>query len=78
MSSRGFVGKTTGVGYSKPYTLHNGRCNVLAVGGNVASVDGDTLYEEWWFPFFAIMPLRSTRPQGYFLEGPEHLLRDDH
>ena len=78
MSSRGFVGTTFGTGYSKPYAIHGGRINVLAVGGNVASVDGETLYEDWWFPFFAIMPLRSIRTQGFFEDGPTHVLKENH
>ena len=76
MSTRGFVGKTYSGSYSKPYMAHNGRGNLLSVAGNVASADGDTLYEDWWFPFFSVIPLRSTRTQGYIEEA--HVLRDDH
>ena len=66
MTLRGFVGTTYNTSYSNPYMVHNGRGNVLAAAGNVAGVDGDTLYEDWWFPYFAIVPLRSARTQGYF------------
>ena len=76
MTLRGFVGTTYSASYSKPYTGHNGRGNVLAVGGNVAGVDGDTLSEDWWFPFFAVLPLRSTRTQGYI--DSEHIPVADH
>ncbi len=68
MTVKGFVGDTCNTSYSKPYMAHGGRGNILAVGGNVASVDGDDLYENWWFPFFAINPPRSTRTQGYFVD----------
>ncbi len=77
MTTAGFVGTTYGSSYSKPYMVHNGKCSILAVGGNVASVDGDTLYEDWWFPFFAVLPVRSTRTQGYFVDGM-HLQKDNH
>jgi len=80
MSTRGFIGdSTTYKGtLSRPYLVHNGRLNVLAVGGNVDSVDGDTLYEDWWFPWYAVIPLRSTRMQGYFIEGPTFVPKDAH
>ena len=77
MTVQGFVGTTYAAGYSKPYMLHGGRGNVLAVGGNVVSVDGDALYEDIWFPFYAVLPVRSTRTQGYFTDGM-HLQRDNH
>ena len=77
MTLRGFADDTCNTGYSKPYMVHNGKCNILAVGGNVASVDGDTLYDEWWFPYYAIIPLRSSRTQGYFVDDT-HLKRDKH
>ena len=77
MTTRGFVGKTFNSNYSKPFMAHNGRGTVLAVSGNVASVDADTLYEEWWFPFFSVLPLRSTRTQGYFADE-QHVLMADH
>ena len=79
---RGFVGTTFANSYSKPYLAHNGRCTMLAVGGNAVSVDADTLYEDYWFPFFATTYesgapwLRSTRTQGYF--DSEHVLLANH
>ena len=76
MTSHGFVGTTYNSTYSKPYMAHSGRCNVLAVGGNVASADESEIYDSWWFPFFAIVPLRSTRTQGYFAE--QHVLMSNH
>ena len=76
MTTRGFVGTTFAASYSKPYVPHNGRGNLLAVAGNVGSASGDTIYEDWWFPFFAVVPLRSTRTQGYFEDA--HLLMADH
>ena len=77
MTLRGFADDTCGTGYSKPYMVHGGKCNILAVGGNVASVDGDAFYEDWWFPYYAIVPLRSSRTQGYFVDGV-HVKRDKH
>ena len=73
---RGFVGQTYNSSYSKPYTVHNGRCNLLGVDGHVGSSDGEGVYEDWWFPFFAVVPLRSTRTQGYFEES--HQLKENH
>ena len=72
MSTQGYVmdGTTATGTLSRLYTVHNGKANVLAVGGNVASLDADTIYDDWWFPWFAIIPLRSTRMRGYFAEGP--------
>ena len=71
MSTQGYVMDGTATGtLSRVYTVHNGKCNVLAVGGNVASLDPDTIYNDWWFPWFAVIPLRSTRMRGYFAEGP--------
>ena len=77
MTWRGFADDTCGTSYSKAYMVHNGKCNILAVGGNVMSVDGDTFYEDCWFPYYAITPLRSMRPQGYFSDGI-HVKRDKH
>ena len=71
MSSRSHMDDSIGTGYSKPYLVHNGRCNVLAVGGNVVSADGPALYDDLWVTFFAILPLRSTRMYGYLESGPE-------
>ena len=76
MSSQGFVGRTFHNQYSKPYLAHGGRCNVLAVGGNVMSLDDSGIAYDCWFPFFSVIPLRSTRIQGYF--ATEHILVDDH
>ncbi len=71
MSSRSHMDDSIGTGYSKPYLIHSGRCNVLAVGGNVINADGDALYEDLWINYFAILPLRSTRMYGYMDAGPE-------
>ena len=76
MSSQGFVGTTYNTNYSKPYLAHNGMCNVLAVSGNVIAADASALEEDCWFPFFAVVPLRSTRTQGYF--APEHIQVPNH
>ena len=82
MSSQGFVGTTFHYNYSKPFMAHGGRCNVLAVGGNVMSLDDAGLADDCWFPFFATTHpdktpwLRSTRTQGYF--ATEHVTVPNH
>ena len=76
MTVQGFVGTSYNNNYSKPYMAHNGRCNVLGVDGHADSSDGDGIYDDWWFPFFAVVPLRSTRTQGYLEET--HVLKENH
>jgi prepilin-type N-terminal cleavage/methylation domain-containing protein len=71
MSSRSHMDDSIDTGYGKPYLVHGGRCNVLAVGGNVLSADGDALYNDLWVNFFGFLPLRSTRMYGYMDSGPE-------
>ena len=77
MTSHGFIGDTHSTTYSKPYLLHGGKCNLLAVGGNVASPDESDFYENYWFPYFAIKDLtvkapRSVRAQAYYLDDQSH------
>ena len=78
MTTHGFIGTSEGDGYSLPYLLHGGRCNVLAVAGNVAAIDEGDLCENYWFPYFNVAPLatktpRSVRPQGYYLDDQTHM-----
>ncbi len=77
MSTQGYVGDSWKGKQSKPFTAHSGRTNLLAVGCNVASVDADELYENWWFPLFGSV-MRSWRMQGYYTDGPEHVLLSGH
>ena len=80
MTSYGFTGDTHSTSYSQPYLVHNGKINLLAVAGNVASVDEGDFTENYWFVYFntftsATTPprsLRSVRPQGYYVEGPTY------
>ena len=78
MTSHGFINDTHSTTYSKPYLLHGGKCNLLAVAGNVVSADESELYEDYWFPYLNVdkegLPKtpRSSRVQGYYLEGPTH------
>ena len=78
MVSHGFISDSHSTTYSKPYLAHNGRCNVLAVGGNVMSTDESSLYEDYWFPYLNVdvegLPKtpRSVRVQGYYVDGPTH------
>ncbi|MBP5530852.1 MAG: prepilin-type N-terminal cleavage/methylation domain-containing protein [Lentisphaeria bacterium] len=86
MTSHGYIASdapTASVKYSKPYLLHSGRCNMLAVGGNVASVDEGDIYENYWFPYFNVAPLnaktpRSVRAQAYYVDGPTHYQTGSH
>lgn len=78
MVSHGFVADTHAASYSKPYLLHGGRCNLLAVGGNVVSADEGDLYDNYWFPYLNVdvegLPKtpRSVRAQGYYTDGQVH------
>ena len=79
MVSHGFIADTHGTGYSKPYLVHGGRCNMLAVGGNVASADESALCEDYWFPQFnlsnstlTVKTPCSVRVQGYYLNDLTH------
>ena len=79
MVSHGFVADTHGTSYSKPYLVHNGRINMLAVGGNVVNADEGSLCEDYWFPQFNLSDASltvktpcSVRVQGYYLDGPTH------
>ena len=73
MTSHGFIGDSHANTYAKPYLVHGGRINMLAVGGNVANADQGALYEDYWFPWFALSVPRSVRVQGYYLDNQEHL-----
>ena len=79
MNSHGFIADTHSTGYSKPYLLHGGKCNLLAVAGNVASADESSLCEDYWFPQFnlsnAALKVKtpcSVRVQGYYVDNQEH------
>ena len=77
MVSHGFVADTHSKTYSKPYLVHGGRCNMLAVGGNVVSADDSGLHDNYWFPYFNVATLasktpRSVRAQGYYFADQTH------
>ncbi len=56
--------------YGKPYLLHNGRINLLTVGGNVASADDGAFLTQYYFPgFFMTGKPGSIRAQKYYLDG---------
>ena len=86
MTSHGYIASdapSASVKYSKPYLLHGGRCNMLAVGGNVVSADESGMYEDYWFPYFNVVPLdqktpRSVRAQAYYIDGPTHQTTGSH
>ena len=58
------------INYGRPYFLHGGRLNLLAVGGNVANVDVDTFLADYYFPWFGRAVPSSVRAQGWTSEGP--------
>jgi len=78
MVSHGFINDSHSTTYSKPYLLHGGKCNLLAVGGNVVSAEESDLYENYWFPYLNVDPEglpktpRSVRVQGYYLDDQTH------
>ena len=79
MNSHGFIADTHGTGYSKPYLLHGGRCNMLAVAGNVVSAEEGELYDNFWFPQFNLSNANlkvktpcSVRTQAYYTDGQVH------
>jgi len=81
-TTRGYIGdddKTKFKGtYGQLYAGHNGRINVLAVGGNVAGVDPETIHDEWWFPWFGVIPLHSVRMRAYFSDAAEQVWLGKH
>jgi prepilin-type N-terminal cleavage/methylation domain-containing protein len=78
MVSHGFINDSHSKTYSKPYLVHSGRCNLLAVGGNVINADESGLYEDYWFPYLNVdvdglqKTPRSVRVQGYYLNDMTH------
>ena len=48
-----------------PAPVHNGRVNIGAVGGNVATEDVDTMRTEYFFPFSAGTNTKSVLPQRW-------------
>ena len=60
--------------YSKPYLVHNGRINLLTVGGNVASADEGAFLTQYYFPgFYMANKPGSVRDQKYYLNGQVEL-----
>ena len=57
----------------KPYLLHGGRINLLALGGNATAVDEGSFQYDYWFPFFGNTLARTIQPQAYYLPGQEHV-----
>ena len=56
-------------GYSRLFPLHNGRMNLLSLGGSVASPDLDGAKDEYFFPYFG-NPNKSRLPySGYDVDG---------
>ena len=80
MSSHGYINNDTRSStLAKPYMVHSDRCNMLAVGGNVVSANGDEVGQNYWFPHFASSPSpRSWRVQEYYVDAPEYVKLDDH
>ena len=57
--------KASPTGLGTLYPVHDGRINVLALGGNVGSVAMDVLKDNYFFPYFGI-PYRSARAYSGF------------
>ena len=64
-------------GYGSLFPVHNGRLNTACVGGNVASVDMDTLKENYYFSYFPKNTVCSVLPQYWYdAEGVSHTQDD--
>ena len=56
-------------GYSRLFPVHNGRMNLLSLGGSVASSDLETAKDNYFFPHFG-NPNKSRLPSsGYDADG---------
>ena len=61
---------------SAPYALHNGRINLLTLANNVASVDMDTFFANYYFPNFGrtravnILPEMCVLEEGVVIANP--------
>ncbi|MBQ6353313.1 MAG: prepilin-type N-terminal cleavage/methylation domain-containing protein [Lentisphaeria bacterium] len=74
MSAHLYVYNASANDLAEPYLLHSGRINVLAVGGNVASVDEGDFLENYYFPFFRATGPVSLRAQAYYTSGQIHMV----
>ena len=62
-----YVWKTgTGSSYGHLYAAHNGRVMLVAMGGNVASGDMDSVKNSYFFPTAATAGFTSGLPTSYF------------
>ena len=60
-------------GYSRLFSVHNGRMNFLSLSGSVASPDLDSARDSFFFPHFG-NPLKSRLPSsGYDVDGIWHV-----
>ena len=65
-------------GYSRPFAVHNGRMNLLSVGGNVVTPDLDGMKDSYFFPRFAAgssgrMQRSQLAYSGYDADGLWHI-----
>ena len=65
-----FVYNSSHRAYGKPYLLHNGRINLLTLGGNVDSADESAFCTNYYFPgFYMTGKPGSVRAQKYYVDG---------
>ena len=65
--------------YEKPYLLHNGRINLLTLGGNVDSADEGAFCSNYYFPgFYMTGKPGSVRAQKYYIEGQNPELQNSY
>ena len=56
-------------GYSRLFPVHNGRMNLLSLGGNVVSPDLETAKDTYFFPRFGNPPQSRQVASGYDADG---------
>ena len=71
-----FAGAGTSVDLGVGYFVHGGRLNLLALGGNVASVDESEYFANFYHPFFGRKVPRSYPPVSYRTQAGEYLEND--
>ena len=65
-----FVYNSSHRAYGKPYLVHNGRINLLTLGGNVDNADEGSFCTNYYFPgFYMTGTPGSVRAQKYYIES---------
>ena len=71
-----YAGAGTSVDLGVGYFVHGGRLNLLAQGGNVASVGESEYFANFYHPFFGRTKPRSYPPVSYRTQAGEYLEND--